>query len=469
MFTTFLRIFLYITLFLCIIWGAVLVGAPRALELIVSRSFGETVIPYNLRITPKFNLLVSRIEIKGAKFEGITLDGSVRSLEINVTGFFNLKPVVKISVGPAKFNDLGSISKAEASLYFPEISLKGRADVDLNLTELIYQKAFSSQAVDASGIIDMRNGVLLDANIKAQEIESLAEMDFSSSYFEGSLSGLYFLKDGVSPPASVDLYFPELNFPSEKTYLKNASISSEFLESKYNVKMTLGDVQNEKKELVASGVSATLLTEGFEFLSIEKLKVNTDILNLPASDYIERGEVIDLSINYKNNDNFAHEILAKGHFHVGDLIVNELPIAKLSNSNFEITSTYKSKTNASGELMTDFIIRAENGPSVSLDAAATVEVAEREVFKCFLKQCSLTNFSLNYDLVAQNENLEGFLYCPKIPCDLTEFGHRFQTTNTSLFINSATTSKVFNPVFLAFLYRSLLMGEKIGQGHYVKF
>lgn len=469
MFTTFLRIFLYITLFLCVIWGAVIVGAPRALELIVSRSFGETVIPYNLRITPKFNLLVSRIEINGAKFEGISLDGSVRSLEINIAGLFNLKPVVKISIGPSKFNGLGSINKAEARLYFPEISLRGKADVDLDLTELIYQKAFSTKFVDANGILDMRNGVLLDTNIKAKEIEGLADMDFNSSYFEGSLSSLHFLEDGVSPPASVDLYFPELNFPSKRTYLKNASIRSEFLESKYNVKITLGNVQNEKKEHVASGVSASLLTESFEFRGIEKMKVNTDILYLPASDFIERGEVIDLSINFKNNNNFTHQLITKGYFQAGDLISNELPIAKLSNSIFEITSNYKSKTNTSGELMADFIMRAENEPSISLDAAATVEVSERDVFNCVIKPCFLTNFSLNYDLVAQNENLEGFLYCPKIPCELTEFEHSFQTTNTSLFINSATTSKVFNPVFLAFLYRSLLMGEKIGHGHYVKF
>ncbi len=468
MFTTFSKILLYPILFICVIWGAILVGGPRALELLVSRTFGETVTLYNLRITPKFNILISRIEIKGAQFKGISIDGSLRSFEIKMAGFLKLKPVMKVSIGPSTLNELGSISKAKASIYFPEISLRGKSDVDLEFTDLTYQKAFSTKFVDTSSILDFQKGVLVDANFKALKIESLADMGFSSSLFEGSLSDWHFLENGLSPPASINLYFSDLDFPSEKIYLKNTSISSEFLENKHNMKMTFGDIHNEKKEQLASGVSANLITESFEPRSIEKIKINTDILYVPASDFMGRGEIIDLSINLQNN-NFAYDLLANGKFRVGEVMVNELPIAKLSNSNFEITSTYKSKTNTSGDLMTDFTVLVEDEGSITIDAAATVEVSENNAFDCVVRQCFLSNFSLDYDLGAQNENLKGFFYCPKIPCESAELEHRFQTTNTSLFIKSATTSKVFNPVFLAFLYRSLLMGEKIGKGHFVRF
>ena len=96
MFTKFLKIFLYLILFTSAIWGTVFIAGPTALKFIVNKTFGDTVTLYNLRFTPTLDVLVSRIEIKGARLKDIYLDGSLRSFEMEVKDFFELKPKVSI-------------------------------------------------------------------------------------------------------------------------------------------------------------------------------------------------------------------------------------------------------------------------------------------------------------------------------------------------------------------------------------
>ena len=84
-------------------------------------------------------------------------------------------------------------------------------------------------------------------------------------------------------------------------------------------------------------------------------------------------------------------------------------------------------------------------------------------------ECPVSDLALIYDINPHNESMTGVFRCSKLPCDSVHMGHSIKTKDTVLFFESASASGVFNPIFLAFLYRNLLTGEKIGEGHSFQF
>ena len=216
-------------------------------------------------------------------------------------------------------------------------------------------------------------------------------------------------------------------------------------------------------------MSANLFLNVFQPWDINQIKLYIQTLSGPPSPFLEKVEVFDLSVNLTKNGDMGFGLLALGQFKDVQLKANNFPVAQFLNSNFKISSTHFSKHDILGKIKTKFQVTSADEKVIRLDGVANVDVSESNILDCVISQCDFSNFLLNYNLFAQQDDLRGFFNCPKLPCKGSEVKHRIQTSNTASFFENATSSRVFNPVFLAFLYRSLLMGEKIGQGHSLQF
>jgi hypothetical protein len=220
---------------------------------------------------------------------------------------------------------------------------------------------------------------------------------------------------------------------------------------------------------VARGVSAYLSTKSSDAGKIEKITLTANSITLPPSRFLESSEVIDLSIDLMTDNDFDYEFFANGKLAETNLMAENFPIADLSNTNFELSSKYALNGDASSELETVLKLYSEKEKSVSVDALASLDIIGNNLFDCMRGKCIFLNFLLDYDLMADQDKLGGFFSCLKFPCKHSVVDHEIVTDNTNSFFESATNSRVFSPIFLAFLYRTLLAGEQVGDGHSFQF
>lgn len=469
MFTKLLRLFLSLIFFGCVIWGAILIGAPTAVKFIVNKTFGDSVALYNLRITPKLNILVSRIEISDFKYQDKFIDGSIRSLETKMTGLFNLKPIVSVSTEQIRLDEVVTIDKVAANFSFPEISLNGKVNIELELKEVLSENSVYLEFLRASGAFDLRNGVLSKANVTGQNSTILKNLSFTAATITGSLSNWNFINDDLALPTGLNLEFHKIEFPNKNIVVKTAMLSSELVGGKYNVSLTSDDFMDISDNYLAHGVSLDLSTSSFTTGGIENMELHAKSLNLLPSRFVESGKVTDLSINLIKNNSLNFDLSVNGKLTDAKLITENFPVAQLSKSNFEINTKYIVSSDVSSKLEAVFKLIPEAEQSINVDVVAALDVSGNDIFYCILNNCVFSNFSLGYDLLAHQDKLAGILACPSLPCKNTAVEHEIKTNDTNAFFESAANSRIFNPIFLAFVYRTILEGEQVGDGHFVRF
>ena len=469
MLTRLLKLFLYLILFSCATWGSVLVGAPSLLNFIVKKNFGDSVRLYNLRITPSFNLLVSRIEFANAKFDGFDINGSVRAVATDLSGILRLEPVLDIAIGPAQLSNFGKISKAEISLNFFDRSVLSKANVRLELNQVTTNTSFGAEFISLQGMVDFRNEVITDTKISVHKFESLNGLQLKSSNFQGSISNWHYLNKDLIFPKNVFFESPEVSLLNEKIYFSNVSLKVDLYDSTLDLKITSDQFKDNNNDYLANAFVANLILDSYKPNNIEKLGLYVGKLNLPGSPFWGQSEVADLSINIFKNSDLNYDLSGNGKLKDVEFQVNDFPIAKLADANFMIASKYRSSEDVNAELITELALETNDNSYISLDAVAKLDITENELVKCLEPTCSFSNFSLSYDLFAEKYALSGSLNCGKFPCASNAVEHKLQTKNTASFFDKASNSRIFNPVFLAFVYRNLLSGQKIGEGHSFSF
>ena len=469
MFARLLRVILYLILFACVIWGSVLVGGPSVLKFIVNKAYGDSVTLYNLKISPKLDILVSRIKIDDAQFNGNLINGSITSLEIGLKGLVAINPIVDIAIGPSQLDKVGSIRRAEASLYFLERSLSSDVIVELDLIEITSSNFLKSEHVAIRGVLDFRNGVLADTNFTARNVEVLTDADLSSPFFQGSLSNWYFLNDEMTVPENIALEIPKLTFFNETVVLEDVSIRSKLSDDLYNVALSLKEFNSDRDNYKAEGILANFSTKSFEVNNIEEVRLGISSFNLPKLSFLEKGALSEVKLRLSKKSDTNYKLSSSGKFKDGDLKANDFLIAKLSNSSFKVSSNYLHENYSPAKLKADFNIVAGDETPVRLRAAASIDISKSGLLRCLENKCLFSNFLLTYELTTHRNNMNGVLSCRKFPCQGADVGHKIQTSDTSEFIKDIQETRVFNPIFVVFLYRSLLEGKEIGEGHSLQF
>ena len=205
------------------------------------------------------------------------------------------------------------------------------------------------------------------------------------------------------------------------------------------------------------------------FAEIVEMKFNANSIIMPPSRYLESGEVSDLSIDLITNNDFGYEFFANGKLTETKLIAENFPVADLSNSNFNLVSEHAVNGDTSSILKTVLELRSESEKPFGIDAVASLAMSGNDIFDCFKNRCVFSNLLLDYNVTAYQDKLNGLFSCQKFPCEKAGIEHELVTNNTTSFFESATNSRVFNPIFLALLYRTLLSGEQVGDGHSFRF
>ena len=122
MFMKLLKAFLLVILFVCFSWLAVIFFGPNVVLYALDRSLGGSVKAHGLKISPKLELYVARLEISSLKVGSIKsesgLTADLRAITISPEGFFKGVPSLIIGVGPTEVEGYGKME-----------GLFGRADL----------------------------------------------------------------------------------------------------------------------------------------------------------------------------------------------------------------------------------------------------------------------------------------------------------------------------------------------------
>ena len=115
--------------------------------------------------------------------------------------------------------------------------------------------------------------------------------------------------------------------------------------------------------------------------------------------------------------------------------------------------------------------RIEAFPEMDLSARASARMSDDQIFiNCLpLEKCLLDQVLAEYRLSFGDHNMSGRAECSSSPCNLTTAKHTLRTSNTSKLFSNLSNAKIFNPIFLAFLYSQFLAGDISGSGHQITF
>ena len=89
--------------------------------------------------------------------------------------------------------------------------------------------------------------------------------------------------------------------------------------------------------------------------------------------------------------------------------------------------------------------------------------------KCAFSDCKLADFDLFYKLNFDDEWVKGSSNCPKSLCSIAEMDHLIRTSNTIKVFTILNETNIFTPLSSLYLYSVINSGQKINEGHELKF
>ena len=88
---------------------------------------------------------------------------------------------------------------------------------------------------------------------------------------------------------------------------------------------------------------------------------------------------------------------------------------------------------------------------------------------CEFLDCNLSDFDLAYMININDEWLKGSAYCPKVFCGLSDIEYLVRTSNTVDIFTILNQTNTLSPLSSLYLFGAISSGQKINDGHEVKF
>ena len=89
--------------------------------------------------------------------------------------------------------------------------------------------------------------------------------------------------------------------------------------------------------------------------------------------------------------------------------------------------------------------------------------------ECAFWDCELSDLNLRYKINVDNEWIRGSANCTNSPCAFLEMDHLVRTSNTINVFTILNQSNILNPISSLYLFGAISSGQKINEGHELKF
>lgn len=459
-----LRLLLYLVCVSSIGWSVLVFGGPPIIKRLILGYSDGALIPSGITVSPSLSIGISRLEfIFQNGIAGQQIEGFSRATEI-VWSLFGEKPFLEIKLGPSVLKhyaiaeNVNIYTPSFQKLDWQNISLMGKID------NLVLNSFSKMNSITFSGDINfIAPEKVMNVNIDAEKFS--AKID-SSNYSANSITG-YISELNFNAPLREQLILssftikniiasePNLTFPE-------ALIELSVDEDARNFKIDLTDVKLSKfggfiEDLKVTGYfnhfnvlqEIHLVSEnGMFFEKSPKFpEIFTRVKKLGDEQYKAQIEGRLGEFELFASDNFIG-LLPSGNF-VIDLEVDRRAskVTSISKVNFNTLSI--------GDILGTFELGFGSETLMNLG--------------CAFSDCELSDFNFFYKININDEWLQGSSNCPKGVCKLTEMDHLVRTSNTLNIFTILNQAKVLNPLSSLYLFGVISSGQKINEGHELKF
>ena len=216
----------------------------------------------------------------------------------------------------------------------------------------------------------------------------------------------------------------------------------------------------------AGGSIKSLKVDGYlnKFNVLEELNI-ASVDSMPFEKSPKFLEVL-ARVNKSGDEQFQAKI--EGSLDEFELFSSEKFIGLLPGGNFKIelevnraipSVTSTSKINFNTETSADIFGSVEMGFSSELLTD----------LGCVFSGCELTNFDLLYKMNIDDEWIKGRAHCPNSSCNMSEMTHLVRTSNTINLFTILNETNILNPLSSLYLFGAISSGQKINEGHELKF
>ena len=458
-----LRIFLYLICVISIGWSVLVFGGPPIIKRLISGYSDGVFEAIGVTVSPGLDVSISRLEFSFQNgIDGSNIEGFSRATEL-AWSLFGEKPFLEINLGPSVVKDYATAD----SLKFYTPSFEKIDWKDISIVAKIESVAVNSFAkihsVTVDGNLNREFAKLSNVNIRAEAVSATdgnssytasliksdsIELSFDTNLAEQLLLGIFVIEDifisepnFIVPQAIMEVSMTEKarNFKIDFHDVKLSQLNGHINNLKVRGSLTQSNVLQELQLVSSDGFFSKRLPK-FQKISASLKRTGPKQYQINIEGRFEEFELSDL-------DNFIG-LLPAGNFVIDLEMDRAIPkVTSISKINF----TTLSSTDISGLVEMSF----------SSELLKNIE--------CAFLDCEFTNFNLFYKINLEDEWIKGSAICLKSTCDFAEMEYLVRTSHTVNVFTILNQANMLNPLSSLYLFGAISAGQKINDGHELKF
>ncbi len=458
-----LRLFLYLICVISIGWSVLVFGGPPIIKRLISGYSDGALTPSGVTVSPRLGISISRLEFNVQnETAGLNIKGFSRAMELEWS-LFGEQPFLEITLGPSVVKDYAT---ADSVIFFtPSFQKIDWQNIALSadISNLVLNPSSVVSSLTLKGNLNSQTAKISDVNIHLEKFNVENESsNYSAHLITGSLAELNLNVPLAKQALSSTFLIENIIVSQPDITVEQAKLEILMDEASRNFKSVLRDIKLPE----FGGALENLRVDGnFNQLNVlQELNISSKASIL----FKKSPKFSKILARVKKLGNKQYQANIQGNLEEFELSDSDNLIGILPGGNFVV------------DLMIDRAIPTLTSTSKinfgTLDSAEIFGLIEMGFsselltnFKCAFSDCKLADFDLFYKLNFDDEWVKGSSNCPKSLCSIAEMDHLIRTSNTIKVFTILNETNIFTPLSSLYLYSVINSGQKINEGHELKF
>ena len=454
----FLKLFLWITLVTCTLWGSAIAFGPALISRALNAAFAGSIEINRLDVSPKLKITASFVKFDVPLTESlIPLRGIVRGIELSwdMADAF----ILSATLGPSHIENVGAVEAAKIKFTPRGLFDWNSAELVVMLSSLSIGHATSDEVNITAGLND-NLGSLETTRVTAKDVK-IEGADLSAGELILSFSDL----DLRYPIEQQNITFNldiAGNLAGAAGHVHGVNLNGELRSPSVVFDISVETAKFPDFEVSVNGFSASSSYD----LSNKQLGPESRISAVRITVESNRADMV----NYSGEINFVeNKVLTTGSMNVDSLVLKSgsTSIANISDAALRYEGSISKKADEEYPLTIDAKLQITDDLSIisSLDAS----LQSGDLTRCIANNCAIVNSSIRYTVELPSAKLTGESYCEVGFCLPGQMHHSVTTDNTDIFFAELAEERVLSPLLIPLAYYTLRGSSSIGFGHRLDF
>lgn len=463
--TILLRLFLYLILTVCLVWGAIIVTGPRIIQVVLQYKYDNEIEASGVTVSPKLEIVATQIIFNEFNAPHIgTVSGELRGFSFGLEDLFSKSPKVRMAAGPTSFDGLGDWNKLSMEASLPKPYEFEQLSLSLQGVNVKYQDSFL-EYLNLNMVYDTENKRFSNIQYNGKDLMIKGETSATVDVFDGTAQALFVGSDQRWYLQGGQFDFSNLQFSKYDLTVSNGVVQSETKGINAQLILSFSDVEFLENGRIVEGI-LDLSADRFPTAKPNKLKLQLSDISLPNGHYYSEDSGLKsafVNLNFSDPRNTDFEI--SGVFNSLEITNNSQFIATLPDASVGVFG----KVTNNGFLEADYSLSLPSSLDVALSGRVAIDSGGENVYDCFDKTCTIYDMETKFDLDLADYTLNGEAKCKNILCNDESSFLRLSTTNTAKFFDALIQTRALSPLISAGLYGLLTSGTPVGEGHVRNF